>query len=78
MDSNTNLSRSVLRIHGCHTSSLNTSIKSGMVLVRKICDLKLVFIFLVVYYYRGQQMERRGSGIRIINLNELQIYNRRI
>ena len=45
MDSNTNLSRSVLRIHGCHTSSLNTSIKSGMVLIRKICDLKLVFFF---------------------------------
>ena len=68
MDSNTNLSRSVLRIHGCHTSSLNTSIKSGMVLVRKICDLKLVFIFLVVYYYRGQQMERRGNCICIIDL----------
>ena len=45
MDSHTNSSRSVLRIHGRHTSSLKTSIKSGMVLIRKIFDLKLVFFF---------------------------------
>ena len=78
MDSHTNLSRSVLRIHGRHTSSLKTSIKSGMVLILKIFDLKLFFFFLVVFYYRGQQMERRGSGICIINILELQVENRRI
>ena len=45
MDAHKNLSGSVLRIHGRHTSSQNTSTLSGMVLIRKICDLKLVFFF---------------------------------
>ena len=74
MDSHTNLCRSVLRIHGRHTSSLNTSIKSGMVLIRKISDLKLVLFFpggvLLSWLTNGKTRQRYlyYKSLRITNI----------
>ena len=74
MDTHTNLSGSVLRIHGRHTSSLNTSTISGMVLIRKVCDLKLVFFFfggvLLSWLTNGKTRQRYPyyKSLRITNV----------
>ena len=75
MDSPTNISGSVLRIHGRHTSSLNTSTISGMVLIRKICDLKLVFFFsggVLLSWLTNGKTRRRYPYYKYLRITNLQ------